>query len=279
MFGLGYQELLLILVIVLILFGAQRLPDLARSLGSSVKEFKKGVTELKDDPSPPQKKDDDKKVCPPRSPRRHPSRRDRPVPSDRYAVGIDLGGSKLRGGLVSPAGQLVGRVEVQTEAWKGAPGVMANLKGVISRLLDSTEPARVAGIGIAAAGQIHPKTHAVVYAPNLEWENVPLRDEIESAFGLPVYVENDVRAAAWGEYRFGVGRGVQSLIAVFVGTGVGSGAVVDGILLKGAGNAAGELGHTQVVPDGLPCACGRHGCVEAYASGRGFARRLEAAPP
>ena len=199
------------------------------------------------------------------------------MPSDRYAVGIDLGGSKLRGGLVSPAGQLVGRVEVQTEAWKGAPGVMANLKGVISRLLDSTEPARVAGIGIAAAGQIHPKTHAVVYAPNLEWENVPLRDEIESAFGLPVYVENDVRAAAWGEYRFGVGRGVQSLIAVFVGTGVGSGAVVDGILLKGAGNAAGELGHTQVVPDGLPCACGRHGCVEAYASGRGFARRLEAA--
>jgi glucokinase len=135
----------------------------------------------------------------------------------------------------------------------------------------------VAGIGIAAAGQIHPKTHAVVYAPNLEWENVPLRDEIESAFGMPVYVENDVRAAAWGEYRFGAGRGAESLIAVFVGTGVGSGAVVDGTVLRGAGNAAGELGHTQVVPDGVPCACGQRGCVEAYASGRGFARRLEAA--
>ncbi len=199
------------------------------------------------------------------------------MPPDRYAVGIDLGGSKLRGGLVSLSGQLVGRLEVQTEPWKGPAGVLANLKGVISRLVDSTEPARVAGIGIAAAGQIHPKTQAVVYAPNLEWENVPLRDEIESVFGLPVYVDNDARAAAWGEYRFGVGRGVQSLIGVFVGTGVGSGAVVDGILLQGAGNAAGELGHTQVVPDGLPCACGRHGCVEAYASGRGFARRLEAA--
>lgn len=166
---------------------------------------------------------------------------------------------------------------MQTEAWKGPSGVLANLKGVVSRLLDSTDPAHVAGIGIAAAGQIHPKTHAVVYAPNLEWENVPLRDEIESAFGMPVYVENDARAAAWGEYRFGVGRGAQSLIAVFVGTGVGSGAVVDGILLQGAGNAAGELGHTQVVPDGAACACGRRGCVEAYASGRGFARRLEAA--
>jgi len=199
------------------------------------------------------------------------------VPPDRYAVGIDLGGSKLRGGLLSAAGQLAGRLEVQTEAWKGSASVIAKLKSVITRLLDSTDPARVAGIGIAAAGQIHPKTHAVVYAPNLEWENVPLRDEIESAFGMPVYVENDVRAAAWGESRFGVGRGAQSLIAVFVGTGVGSGAVVDGILLRGAGNAAGELGHTQIVPDGVPCACGQLGCVEAYASGRGFARRLEAA--
>lgn len=197
--------------------------------------------------------------------------------SDRSAVGIDLGGSKLRGGLLSGEGELLGRLEVQTEAWKGASGVLANLKRVISRLLDSTDPARVAGIGIAAAGQIHPVTQAVVFAPNLQWDDVPLRDEIESAFGLPTYVENDVRAAAWGEYRFGVGRGTKSLIAVFVGTGVGSGAVMDGLLLKGASNAAGELGHTQIVPDGIPCVCGQRGCVEAYASGRGFARRLEAA--
>src|SRR3972149_2762508 len=146
------------------------------------------------------------------------------MPADRYAVGIDLGGSKLRGGLLSEAGQLAGRIEAQTEAWKGPAGVLANLKRALSQLLDSTDRSRVTGIGIAAAGMIHPKTHAVVYAPNLEWRDVPLRDEIESAFGLPTYVENDVRAAAWGEYRFGAGRGVQSLIAVFVGTGGGSGA-------------------------------------------------------
>jgi glucokinase len=199
------------------------------------------------------------------------------VSSDRSAVGIDLGGSKLRGGLLSGEGELLGRLEVQTEAWKGAPGVLANLKRVISRLLDSTDPARVAGIGIAAAGQIHPVTQAVVFAPNLQWDDVPLRDEIESAFGLPTYVENDVRAAAWGEYRFGVGRGTKSLIAVFVGTGVGSGAVMDGLLLKGASNVAGELGHTQIVPDGIPCVCGQRGCVEAYASGQGFMRRVETA--
>jgi glucokinase len=193
---------------------------------------------------------------------------------DRYAVGIDLGGTKLRGGLLSEGGQLAARVETQTEAWKGVAGVLANLKGVIARILDSTDRSRIAGIGIAAAGQIHPRTHAVVYAPNLDWHDVPLRDDIESAFGMPTYVENDVRAAAWGEYRFGVGRDAQSLIAVFVGTGVGSGAVMDGLLVRGFSNAAGELGHTQVVMDGVPCRCGQRGCVEAYASGSGFVRRL-----
>jgi glucokinase len=199
------------------------------------------------------------------------------MPQDRYSVGVDLGGSKLRGGLLSRNGQLVARIEALTEAHKGPAGVIANIKRVISQLLDTSDHSRVAGIGIAAAGQIHPKTHAVVYAPNLEWQDVPLRDEIESAFKLPTYVENDVRAAAWGEYRFGVGRDVQSLIAVFVGTGVGSGAVMDGLLLKGFNNAAGELGHCQVVMDGLPCGCGQSGCVEAYASGSGFIRRAEAA--
>lgn len=199
------------------------------------------------------------------------------MPVDRYAVGIDLGGSKLRGGLLSEQGQLVARVETQTEAWKGSASVLANLKRMIAELLDSTDRSRVTGIGIAAAGQIHPKTHAVVFAPNLHWTDVPLRDEIESNLGLPTYVENDVRAAAWGEYRFGVGRGARSLIAVFVGTGVGSGAVMDGLLLSGYNNAAGEIGHTQIVIDGLQCPCGQRGCVETYASGSGFIRRLQAA--
>ena len=86
-----------------------------------------------------------------------------------------------------------------------------------------------------------------------------------------------MRAAAWGEFRFGAGRGAKSLIAVFVGTGLGSGAVLDGRLWRGAGNAAGEVGHTQVVLDGLPCRCGQRGCLEQYVSGNGFQRQLEAA--
>jgi glucokinase len=132
-------------------------------------------------------------------------------------------------------------------------------------------------IGVACAGQIHPETGVVASAANLGWRDVPIAATLAAAFGVPVTVENDVRAAAWGEFRFGVHRGVGSLLAVFVGTGVGSGAVLDGRLWCGAGNAAGELGHTQVVPDGLPCACGRRGCLEQYVSGAGFERRLHAA--
>jgi glucokinase len=129
-------------------------------------------------------------------------------------------------------------------------------------------------IGVAAAGQIHPDSGTVVHAANLGWRNVPLAGTLAAAFDVPVTVENDVRAAAWGEYRFGAHRAVGSLLAVFVGTGIGSCAVLDGRLWRGAGNAAGELGHTQVVRDGLSCPCGGRGCLEQYASAAGFRRRF-----
>ena len=132
----------------------------------------------------------------------------------------------------------------------------------------------VAGIGVACAGQIDPVTGVVVQAPNLDWHDVPLAATLRDAFSVPIAVENDVRAAAWGEFRFGAGAGARSLIAVFVGTGVGSGAVIDGRLWRGAGNAAGEVGHTQIVPDGRPCRCGQRGCLEQYVSGNGFQRRF-----
>ena len=196
---------------------------------------------------------------------------------DRFSVGIDLGGSRLRGGLVSQDGQLVARVETRTEAERGVPGVLANLKRVIAQLLDSSDPSRVAGIGIAAAGQIHPATHAVVYAPNLNWKDVPCATRSSRPSGCrPTSTTTSVprRGASTGS---GWAGGAKSLIAVFVGTGVGSGAVVNGMLLAGHDNAAGELGHTQVVMDGLPCLCGQSGCVETYASGIGFVRRVEAA--
>lgn len=147
----------------------------------------------------------------------------------------------------------------------------------IEQAIAAAGSAGIARIGVACAGQIDPKRGAIVYAPNLGWRDVPLGDRLAATFGVPVLVDNDVRAAAWGEFRYGAHR-VHSLLAIFVGTGVGSGAVLDGHLWRGAGNSAGELGHTQVVPDdGLPCPCGARGCMEQYASGSGFQRRYRAA--
>jgi len=153
--------------------------------------------------------------------------------------------------------------------------VLATLRAAIEPLAGAVDD--LASIGVACAGQIHPESGSVVYAPNLAWRNVPLASTLANAFGVPVTVENDVRAAAWGEFRFGGHRALRSLLCVFVGTGVGSGAVLDGALWCGASNSAGELGHTQVVPDGLPCPCGARGCLEQYASGGGFQRRLRQA--
>ena len=151
--------------------------------------------------------------------------------------------------------------------------MLASLQPLIQRLDLSIRDLKA--IGVACAGQIDPTTGTVIQAPNLGWRDVPLAARLAEVFHVPVVVENDVRAAAWGEF---VARGRQgSLVAVFVGTGVGSGAVLEGKLWRGAGNAAGEVGHTQVVPDGLPCRCGRHGCLEQYVSGSGFQRRLAAA--
>lgn len=169
-------------------------------------------------------------------------------------------------------GRLFSQIEALTEAHRGPSAVLATLHGVIRSLAGDVDA--LASIGVACAGQIHPETGAVVCAANLGWRDVPLADSLAAAFGVPVTVENDVRAAAWGEYRFGARRHPGSLLAVFVGTGVGSGLVLDGRLWAGAGNAAGELGHTQVVPEGLSCPCGGCGCLEQYASGAGFQRRF-----
>jgi glucokinase len=169
----------------------------------------------------------------------------------------------------------VSRIERLTHAERGPDVVLGSLLEVIRQLLASHPSTET--VGVACAGQIHPATGTVIYAPNLGWRDVPLAAHLQQGLGRRVTVENDVRAAAWGEFVFGAGAGAQSLVAVFVGTGVGSGAVLDGVLWRGARNGAGEVGHTQVVWDGLPCPCGRRGCLEQYASGSGFQRRLRLA--
>jgi glucokinase len=187
-------------------------------------------------------------------------------------IGVDLGGTRIRAGVVEDGGRIVARTEALSDPRRGSIAVLDTLRQTVTELSASVD--RLSAIGVACAGQIHAETGVVVQAPNLGWVNVPLAADLRAALGVPVIVENDVRAAAWGEFTAGAGASDDSLVAVFVGTGLGSGAVLGGCLWRGASNAAGEVGHTQVVPDGIPCPCGARGCLERYVSGSGFQQRF-----
>jgi glucokinase len=133
-------------------------------------------------------------------------------------------------------------------------------------------------VGIAAAGFIDFRRGMVLFAPNIAWRDLPLRDEIEARCGLPTTVDNDANAAAWGEYVYGAGRADElggDLVAVTVGTGIGGGIVVDGVLLRGHWGIAAEIGHIRVEPNGRLCPCGNRGCLEQYAAGPALLREAQ----
>jgi glucokinase len=182
-------------------------------------------------------------------------------------IGVDIGGTKVAAGVVDEAGQIVRRVRRETPPGD-RDGLLANIADAVAALRADHE---VTAVGVAAAGFVDAKRGIVLLAPNLPWRDEPLKDELERRTGLPVMVENDANAAAWGEYRFGGGRG-DDVVCVTVGTGVGGGIVLDGRLLRGFWGLAGEIGHMRVQPGGRPCGCGQRGCWEQYASGQALVR-------
>ncbi len=130
----------------------------------------------------------------------------------------------------------------------------------------------VEAVGIGAAGFVSSDRSTVLFAPNLAWRDEPLGARVAEALKVPVVVENDANAAAWGEFAFGAAKDVEHMVCVTVGTGIGGGVVIGGELLRGAHGVAAELGHMRVVPGGHRCGCGARGCWEQYASGRALVR-------
>lgn len=192
----------------------------------------------------------------------------------KSAIGIDLGGTKLALGKVDEKGRIIQRIRFATDMAGGSGAVIEQLvEGV--RQLNRADSASISGIGIGVAGQVDRETGAVKFAPNLDWHDVPLRADVEKACGSPVVVTNDVRAALWGEWLFGAGRGADDLICIFIGTGIGGGIVCGGKVLEGCGNTAGEIGHMTVALDGPLCNCGNRGCMESLAGGWGIARMTQ----
>ncbi len=189
------------------------------------------------------------------------------------ACGIDVGGTKIAGGVVDSDGRVLSHATVESPA----EHVEAIEEAIVGLVDDLRAEHPIEAVGVGAAGYVDASRSTVLFAPNLAWRNVNLRAELEPRLDLPVVIENDANAAAWGEFTYGAGADVDDLLLVTVGTGVGGGLVLDGELYRGAFGVGGEIGHLRVVRDGQLCGCGKHGCLEQYASGSALVRNARAA--
>jgi glucokinase len=193
--------------------------------------------------------------------------------TDGLTVGVDLGGTKIAAGVVDPKGEILSRVRVRTPH---DPALIADaIAGAVEQVRQGWDGVQAVGVG--AAGYVDRERSTVRFAPNLGWQDEHLRETVERATKLPVVVENDANAAAWGEFVHGAGAGYDDMVMVTIGTGLGGGIITGGQLFRGRFGMGGEIGHYRAVPDGLPCGCGQHGCIEQYASGAAHIRRAREA--
>ncbi|HEU0040884.1 MAG TPA: ROK family glucokinase [Jiangellaceae bacterium] len=183
-------------------------------------------------------------------------------------IGVDVGGTKIAAGVVDEHGQVLATVRRQTPTHDPKATELA----IVEMIAELSAAHDVTGVGIGAAGFVDAARATVLFAPNVAWRSEPLKHDIESQVLIPVVVENDANAAAWGEFQFGAGRDVDDLLLVTVGTGVGGGLVLDSSLYRGGFGLAGEIGHMRVMPGGHMCGCGNRGCWEQYASGSALVR-------
>ena len=197
----------------------------------------------------------------------------------KYYVGIDLGGTFIKGGIVDDLGNVLIQDKTPTQSDKGGETVAQNIANLVSNLLEKANltKADVVGIGMGSPGMIESSTGIVIFSNNLNWSEFPLADLVSKRTGLPVKIANDANVAALGEVKFGVAKNYDSAIMITLGTGVGGGIVVDGKLLEGNRSAGAELGHSVIVVDGEQCTCGRKGCLEAYASATALIRETKKA--
>jgi glucokinase len=182
-------------------------------------------------------------------------------------IGVDIGGTKILAGVVDEDGTILDRVKVPT------PKDSAQTATAIAQAaLEVRKDYEVEAVGLGAAGFISADRATVLFAPNVSWRDEPLKARIEAQVDLPVVVENDANAAAWGEARFGAGAGRKNVVLYTIGTGVGGGVVLNGELFRGHFGIGAEFGHYRVQPDGRLCGCGQYGCLEQYASGSALTR-------
>ncbi|WJH37395.1 ROK family protein [Paenibacillus sp. CC-CFT747] len=198
---------------------------------------------------------------------------------DSLYIGVDLGGTGMKGAVVDRLGQFRATASRPTPTALGREGILASMRELIGELIEQAGP--VEAIGIASAGSIDREAGVVLFATsNLPgWTGVRLADEIQGTFGLPVFIDNDVNAAAQGEGWLGAAAGHPNFAYLAMGTGVGGAIAWNGQVIPGVHGGAGEVGHIIVEPGGRVCNCGQKGCLEQYTSGTALTRDAAAAVP
>lgn len=186
------------------------------------------------------------------------------------AIGIDVGGSTVKGGVVDMSGAVLDRVELPTEADAATKTTIDVAEAAIAK---AQELGYVpVAVGVGAAGFVDVVSGSVTFSPNLTYDDPAVADAVAARVNLPVMVDNDANAAAWGERAVGAAKGANNMALLVLGTGLGSGFVSNGRLVRGFTGAAAEFGHNVIDPDGPPCGCGLRGCVEQFISGQAIAR-------
>ncbi len=188
-----------------------------------------------------------------------------------YQIGIDIGGTSVKAGLVKE-GRIISWKSVDTDVDAGADKVIADIAGLVNALKDDAGDKVITGVGIGCPGAVNSCSGIVDQAYNLKWEYVPLGDKMQRLTGYPTRVCNDANAAALGEAKYGAGKTYKSSVFITIGTGIGSGIIIDGRLFEGNQSKGAEIGHVVIKSGGEPCTCGRRGCFEAYSSATALIR-------
>lgn len=194
-----------------------------------------------------------------------------------YYIGVDLGGTKILAGVFTPQMKCIGRAKISTKAQRGFGEVIARIARAVQDAVDECDLnlRQIKGIGLGAPGAVDPESGNVIFAPNLGWENLPVRKELEEHLSVPVFLENDTNISALGVHVAELNSKPSSMVGIFIGTGIGAGIILDGQLHSGYNHGAGEIGHMTLQIGGPECRCGNHGCFEALAGRQAIFRRIQ----
>ena len=195
-----------------------------------------------------------------------------------YLVGVDLGGTKILAGVFDDRLGCLGRAKMSTKSQRGAEAVVERVARCVRDAIDECDlsPKQVRGIGIGAPGAVDPEKGQVIFAPNLVWRDLPLKKDLEKILEIPVFLENDCNIQTLGVYEKELKAKPRHMVGIFLGTGIGSGIIIDGKLYSGFNRTAGEIGHMILEVGGPKCGCGNRGCFEALASRTAIFRRIQA---